>query len=184
MTIETAEKLIRSFESCARKRPDGTYEAYADPLSPLGLALQRERLWAAYILGRAEIPKRLSLLSGAPWTIGWGQTGKDIKPGVTWTFEECNDRGRVRLEQTYNKVVHLIQRSASPSQLAAMVSLAYNIGDEAFRKSSVLRLFNQGQTLGAADAFLMWVNAGGVKNVSGLVNRRKAERKFFLGETE
>jgi hypothetical protein len=55
--------LIKQFEGCARKRPDGLFEAYPDPGT-----------------------------GGAPWTIGWGATGQGIEPGTVWTPEQCDAR--------------------------------------------------------------------------------------------
>ena len=72
-------------------------------------------------------------------------------------------------------------------QAAAMLSLAYNIGSGAFKTSSVLRKFNEGDFPGAADAFLMWDKAtvdGKLVPVPGLHNRRAAERDFFLTSDE
>jgi lysozyme len=64
-------------------------------------------------------------------------------------------------------------------QLAAAVSLAYNIGAANYAKSTVARRFSAGNWRGACDAFLRWSNAGG-KRVAGLVRRREAERALCL----
>ena len=61
----------------------------------------------------------------------------------------------------------------------AIISLAYNIGVNGFKRSSVLRLLKQGDKLAAADAFLLWNKAGG-KVLKGLVNRQKKELEIFL----
>jgi lysozyme len=66
-----------------------------------------------------------------------------------------------------------------PNQLAASVSLAYNIGTTAFCRSTVARRFNAGQWKAGCDAFLMWDRAGGRK-VRGLTRRREAERAICL----
>lgn len=54
---------IKAYEGCARLRADGRYEAYPDPGT-----------------------------GGAPWTIGWGATGADVRPGIVWTKEQCDRR--------------------------------------------------------------------------------------------
>ena len=64
-------------------------------------------------------------------------------------------------------------------QLAAAVSLAYNIGPGAYSKSSVARLFSAGQWKPACDAFLKWSYAGG-RQISGLLKRRQSERAMCL----
>ena len=65
------------------------------------------------------------------------------------------------------------------AQLAAAVSLAYNIGPAAYRKSSVARAFSAGQWRSACDAFLKWSYAGG-RQVTGLLKRRQSERAICL----
>ena len=67
------------------------------------------------------------------------------------------------------------------NQFDAMVLLCYNIGVKAFTKSSVVRHFNAGNIIKAADSFLLWNKAGGIV-VKGLVNRRHTERSLFLAK--
>jgi lysozyme len=55
--------LIQGFEGCAKKRADGSFEAYPDPGT-----------------------------GSDPWTIGWGATGKGIGPGTIWTQAQCDAR--------------------------------------------------------------------------------------------
>lgn len=64
-------------------------------------------------------------------------------------------------------------------QLVAATSLAYNIGNAAYAKSSVARLFSQRRWREACDAFLRWSYAGG-KQVPGLLRRRQDERAICL----
>jgi lysozyme len=80
-------------------------------------------------------------------------------------------------------VAPMLQKPASLHQAAAMLSLAYNIGANAFGSSSVLRNFNAGDIAGAAEAFLMWDKGtvdGQLVVIPGLLNRRQAERSVFL----
>lgn len=183
-----AVNFIKGFEYCARKRSDGKYEAYCDPYSPMGKALQRRGLWQRYIDGKVEIPLDIKNLSGAPWTIGWGQTGKHVFSGVVWTQEQCD----LALNEEVTLVeiairTHLLKREPTTNQHAALVSFAYNVGTdidddnkaEGLGDSTLLRKFNAGDIAGAADGFLSWVFAGGVKS-NGLARRRAAERALFL----
>lgn len=64
-------------------------------------------------------------------------------------------------------------------QLAAAVSLAYNIGPAAYRKSNVAKLFTARRWKEACNAFLAWRFAGG-KEVRGLLRRRQDERALCL----
>jgi lysozyme len=68
---------------------------------------------------------------------------------------------------------------ARPYQLAAAVSLSYNIGPAAYAKSTVAKRFDARDWRGGCDAFLAWRFAGG-KPVQGLLNRRNAERSLCM----
>ena len=67
------------------------------------------------------------------------------------------------------------------NQFDAFVSFAYNVGCSAFRKSTMLRLFNQGYAPQAAAQFNRWTLGGG-KVLAGLVSRRAAERALFASK--
>lgn len=61
----------------ALKRDEGLrLEAYPDPLSPLAQALR---------LHPSMRPQAWATLSGAPWTIGYGHTGPEVRQGLVWT---------------------------------------------------------------------------------------------------
>jgi lysozyme len=68
-----------------------------------------------------------------------------------------------------------------PGPLVASLSLAWNIGVNAYARSSVARRFNAGDWQGGCDAFRLWNRAGG-RVVKGLSRRRAAERRVCLGE--
>ena len=117
------------------------------------------------------------------WTIGYGTTaaaGVGIVPKAGMTISEAEAEGYLlrALDKFAATIRPAVIGKPTPNQWAAMLSLAYNIGPEAFKRSSVLRLFNAGDTAGAADAFRMWVKGGG-KTLPGLVRRREAERALF-----
>jgi lysozyme len=66
------------------------------------------------------------------------------------------------------------------NQLLALSSFAYNIGENAFAGSTLLKLLNNGTNKDVvAQQFDRWVNAGGKVN-KGLEGRRKAEKQLFL----
>jgi lysozyme len=113
------------------------------------------------------------------WTIGYGHTA-GVKAGDVWTQEQA-DRALEQDIGKYRKAVLIACPDLidHPNRLAACISLAYNIGTGAFAGSSVARHINKGDSRAAADAFLLWVNAGG-KKLEGLVRRRQAEQAVFL----
>lgn len=114
------------------------------------------------------------------WTIGWGSTGPGITEGVRWTQAQADERLARDVEKFMVGVRKLLRRPVTEAQLGAMTSLAYNIGIGAFGSSTLLRLFNAGQTDLAAAQFAVWRRAGG-KVLPGLVNRRADERRVFEG---
>lgn len=118
------------------------------------------------------------------WTAGYGTTaaadvGLVPGPGVTVTEEEAETYLFRALAKFAAEIRPSITAPTTPAEFGAMLSLAYNIGPAAFRRSTVLRKFNAGDKQGAADAFSLWVNGGGRK-LKGLVRRREAERQLFL----
>lgn len=121
-------------------------------------------------------------------TIGWGTTvypdGHSVTmadPAITQDYaEECLT---FEMSEKSDALSDCLTAMPSLHQAAAMLSLAYNIGQQAFATSTVLRDFNAGDIQGAANAFLLWdkghVN-GQLVVIPGLLNRRQAERSIFL----
>lgn len=116
------------------------------------------------------------------WTIGWGCTGPGIGPGLTWTQAQADGALNHRLAALQDVVLHLVTVSITPNELAALLSLAWNIGSHAFGISTVLRKLNANDKQAAADAFLLWDKVDGKDN-QGLKNRRQVERALFLKDT-
>ncbi|NBU53701.1 MAG: lysozyme, partial [Alphaproteobacteria bacterium] len=78
------------------------------------------------------------------------------------------------------RVKSLLKRPVTENQLAALTSLAYNIGLGAFGRSTLLRKLNAGESTNAVAAeFLRWNKVNKVE-VPGLTNRRKLEAELFL----
>lgn len=118
------------------------------------------------------------------WTIGYGTTAMadvGIIPakGMTITQDRAEDLLRLGVDKFAATVDALITAKVNANQFGACVSLAYNIGPNAFAKSTVLRELNANNHDKAAAAFQMWNKAGGVVS-KGLVRRREAERQLFL----
>lgn len=115
------------------------------------------------------------------WTICDGETA-GVKPGMRETLAGCEARNEAALIRHAEPVLACTPSlRGHPNQLAAALSLAYNIGTGAYCRSTVDRRFDAGQWRAACDAFLMWNKAGG-KVVNGLVRRRHAERELCLKE--
>ena len=68
---------------------------------------------------------------------------------------------------------------ASQSQFDALVAFSFNVGLGSLQASTLRRLYNAGDVLGAADELLKWNKAGG-RVLAGLTRRRIAERDLML----
>lgn len=114
------------------------------------------------------------------WTVCTGDTA-NVTPGKTYSKAECEARLERQLIAHAKPVMQCVPGLTRnrPNQLAASVSLAYNIGTSAFCRSTVARRFNAGQWKAGCDAFLMWRFAGG-REIRGLKRRREAERSICL----
>jgi lysozyme len=129
---------------------------------------------------------------GDPWTIGYGDTGPDVVPGLRITKEDAIARLTKRLNDDFGENVNeeIGDAPTTQAQFDAMVSLAYNIGNggvrhrhgtRGFDGSSVLREHLAGNYQAAGDAFLRWNMAGGRVN-RALTRRRNEERLLYLSD--
>jgi len=120
------------------------------------------------------------------YTIGYGTTasaGVGITPKAGMKITEAEAEGYLlaALDKFGAGIRSSITAPINENEWGAFLSLAYNIGPGAFKKSSALRKFNAGDKAGASDAILLWNKAGG-KVLAGLKRRREAERKLFLSD--
>lgn len=113
------------------------------------------------------------------WSIGYGHY-----MGLTPTMQSISRADAYQLlrddTQTASDAVRAsVTVLLSQSQFDALVSLAYNIGANAFRNSTLVRLLNAGDLTGAANQFAVWRNSSGSINPV-LVERRAREAQIFL----
>lgn len=113
------------------------------------------------------------------WTVGYGQTGREINRTTVWTQERAEQALIHYITPLMDVLEDLIRVEVTDNQLAALTSLAYNIGSSAFAKSTVLRELNKKHFDEAADAFLMWHKIKG-NDSPALLKRRQRERALFL----
>nr|WP_145550345.1 lysozyme [Variovorax boronicumulans] len=115
---------------------------------------------------------------GEPWTIGVGHAG-GVKKGDKITHEQAMRLLADDLATAEAAVSGAVRVALNQNQLDALVSLVFNIGADAFRSSTLLRLLNMGDYRGAADQFPRWTRASG-EILPGLKRRRDEERALFL----
>ena len=110
------------------------------------------------------------------WTIGYGHT--PAQPGQTISSAQAEALLRDDADKAAQVVARLVTVPISQDQLDALTSFVFNLGGEAFRKSTLLKKLNAQDYAGAANEFGRWVHAGG-KVLPGLVRRRAEEAKLF-----
>ncbi len=114
-------------------------------------------------------------------TIGYGFT-LGVRRGDKMTRREADQRLREELGAYEAGVILATGGNATQHEFDALVSLAWNIGINGMQNSTAVRLHNQGDKAGAAEAFKLWNKAGG-KVLNGLVRRRNAEAEYYLTGT-
>lgn len=128
--------------------------------------------------------------NGEPWTIGWGHTGPEVKPGLVWTQAQADAAFLEDLRRFERDVASLVKVPLTQGQFDALVSFAYNVGSdidadtiaEGLGDSTLLRKLNAGDYEGAAQEFKKW-NKNDGKVMRGLIRRRAAEEALFRGMT-
>jgi len=112
------------------------------------------------------------------WTIGVGHLIKANEQHLitaTLSDQEVEDLLKKDLKWCSEAVETSVKVPLAQNQFDALYSLCFNIGEGAFRKSTVVRKINENDLNGAAEAILMW------NKPEVLINRRKRERALFLG---
>ena len=154
-----AIKLIQEFEGCAKRLPNGRYQAYPDPGT-----------------------------GGEPWTIGWGTTrihGKPVQPGQEITQAEADSELMGQIGQFHTHLAANIPYWAQlkPNQKAALLSFAWNCGSDFYGSSgftSISRALRDRAYDNVPSMLLLYVNPG--TNVEGGLRRRRiAEGAMWEG---
>lgn len=187
MRTSTAGKnFIKGFEAYRQF-------AYPDPGSALAKATRSMRLRWGFRPAREilqELGAELRQLSGAPWTVGYGET-REITIDSVMSLAEAEAAFEAGLHEFEDGVWKACTRRPNQNEFDAMVSLAYNIGlgwegttkpkgaKDGFRQSTVLKAHNRGDAPAASRAFGLWNRAGGQES-NGLTRRRNAEGDIYL----
>lgn len=95
---------------------------------------------------------------------------------IRLTREQAAQLMQVKVDEIAS---YLNSEGINEAYFKSLVSLGYNIGLEALKKSTLLKLLKGGDIPGAADEFLRWNKADGVE-LPGLTKRRVEERDAFL----
>lgn len=144
--------------------------------------IQRKKTWLAIALTAVAGFEGLRTEAykdpvGIP-TICFGYTA-GVQLGDKATAAECEQLLTDEVIAHGHDVSNAVKVSLSHQEQAAYTSFAYNVGANAFSKSTLLRKLNAGDRTGACNELPRWVYAKGIK-LPGLVKRRQAERSLCL----
>ena len=92
--------------------------AYPDPASELGKALIAKHM---PITAYKQIPGR-EKMEAAPWTIGYGSTGPDVKEGLVITKEQAEERLKKHVYNFEAAIQQNLQVPVNQNQFDALVS--------------------------------------------------------------
>lgn len=116
-------------------------------------------------------------------TVGYGHV-IDNKKQLSYPISE--KQAKLILLQDVNiaerAVRRLVRVPLTQGQFDALISLIFNIGVQAFEKSTLLKLLNSNEIDAVANEFSRWTYSKGQK-LEGLVARRAAETLLFRGNT-
>lgn len=119
------------------------------------------------------------LCSGKVWTIGYGHT-KGVKEGMVITQEQAEAYFENDIMEFLSPVQKQVGNICNANQIAALTSFAFNIGNEALKKSTLLKVIkkNPQNFNEIRKQFMLWVYAN-KKFVKGLKTRREKEADLY-----
>lgn len=115
------------------------------------------------------------------WSWGYGTAAgfdRNIKPSGTISREKAWQDSLKVINSNYEYLADRLQVNLKGHQIAALLSLAYNLGPG--RLPTFLAYVNDNDTAGLFAKMRQYVYADGVRN-QGLVNRREKEISLYKG---
>lgn len=114
------------------------------------------------------------------WTVCYGHTGPDVKPGKRYTIDECRSLLDADMAIAQASVRRCIRHPMLVQVEAALVDAAFNVGPKVVCGSGVQRAADANNWPQVCAELDKWKYAGG-RVYDGLVNRRADAR--YLCET-
>lgn len=114
-------------------------------------------------------------------TIGYGHTASTLPHavmGMVITESQAQEYLVNDLSLTEQGVEDAVKVPTTDNQFSSLVSFAFNLGLGNLKSSTLLKLLNSGDYIGAKNQFVNWDKAGG-KVLNGLLARRRAEADLF-----
>lgn len=175
------------------------YEGGSADLVPAG-SMQVSDSGVEFIKRYEGLKKQVYLDVAGLKTVGYGHlltreelagnyvliAGRRVQLDRALTDSEVDTLLRQDIEPKAQTVRKSIKVKITQSQFDMLTSLCFNIGSDAFAKSSLVRYINDGDFERAPAGFMMWTKArvdGVLQDVQGLINRRRAEVVNFRSST-
>jgi lysozyme len=124
------------------------------------------------------------------WTICYGHTGPEVKPGLRYTNEQCKALLAKDLQIANDTINACYPADLTPNERAALVSMAFNMGPGGMGRKdgmctlksgmtpTIRRLFNSGQHKAGCRQIPRWANPP----LRGIIKRRAAEEALCLSD--
>jgi len=106
-------------------------------------------------------------------TIGVGHTGPEVKAGLVWTDKQVMDAFKQDIRTSELAINVSVLVSLTQNQYDALVSFVFNVGVNAFKRSTMLRFINLKQFTKAQQEFDRW------HIPPEITSRRNSERDQF-----
>lgn len=136
--------------------------AYKDQIGLLTIGV-------GHLLTKSELSSGKIHLNGVAVQWGHGLTPEQV--------DELLAQDLMRFEAA---VAQGVKVDLHQNQFDALVSFAFNVGEGAFRNSTLLKMLNRGEYAAVPAQMRRWVYAGGRK-LKGLAKRREQEIKMWSG---
>lgn len=124
-------------------------------------------------------------------TIGFGTTthddGKPVRMGDRTTPPAAASRALRDVSRFEGAIKKCVTVPLAQHEYDVFVSFSYNVGGDAFCRSTLVRKLNAGDYAGACNELMRWTYVAGRdckrpgSGCAGLVKRRQAERDLCLG---
>jgi len=159
--LELAAEIAKPFEKCILK-------AYWDPVG------YPTNGWGNLLLKKS----RKSIMK----ELGLNDTEVDIWLQRTWPpiSQETADSDFLRnLNKAYASVKRLVKVKIDIYKTAALIDFAFNCGGGNLQASTLLKMVNRRDFIGASNEFIKWNKASGIV-LRGLTRRANSRKMMFL----
>ena len=116
---------------------------------------------------------------GGVLTIGYGHTGPEVKKGDHISLAQSETLLRADLQWAEKAVNDAVKVAVTQDVYDSLCSFVFNTGRKAFEDSTLLKLLNASDYIGACAELAKW-HKDNDKNVKGLLRRRVREMMVWL----